>query len=116
MEGLSQEAISFAGFHRLSKLIVLWDDNRISIDGPTSLSTADNQLARFEACGWDAQAVDGDDPEAVARAIAKARLSDKPSLIDCRTIIGKVRRTRPAPKPRTARRWAMRRWRASARR
>src|SRR5512132_3310389 len=89
MEGLSQEAISFAGFHRLSKLIVLWDDNRISIDGPTSLSIADNQLARFEACGWDAEVVDGDDTEAVACAIAKARLSDKPSLIDCRTIIGK---------------------------
>ena len=89
MEGLSQEAISFAGHQRLAKLIVLWDDNEISIDGPTSLSTGDNQMARFEACGWDAQTVDGDDPEAVARALTKARLSDKPSLIDCRTIIGK---------------------------
>lgn len=89
MEGLSQEAISFAGFHRLARLIVLWDDNRISIDGPTSLTTGDNQLARFEASGWEAQVVDGDDPEAVARAIARARLSDKPSLIDCRTTIGK---------------------------
>ena len=89
MEGLSQEVISFAGFLGLSKLIVLWDDNRISIDGPTTLSTHDNQLARFEACGWDAVAVDGDDPDAVAAAIAKARLSDKPSLIDCRTTIGK---------------------------
>jgi transketolase len=89
MEGLSHEAISLAGFLKLSKLIVLWDDNRISIDGPTTLATADNQLARFEAAGWDAQVVDGDDAEAVAAAIAKARLSDKPSLIDCRTIIGK---------------------------
>jgi transketolase len=89
MEGLSQEAISFAGFLRLSKLIVLWDDNRISIDGPTSLTTGDNHLARFEASGWDAQAVDGDDPVAVAEAIAKARMSDKPSLIACRTTIGK---------------------------
>ncbi|MBK8175774.1 MAG: transketolase [Rhodospirillales bacterium] len=89
MEGLSQEAISFAGFHRLAKLIVLWDDNRISIDGPTTLALGDNQLARFEACGWDAQSVDGDDPQAVARAIAKARASDKPSLIACRTTIGK---------------------------
>ncbi len=89
MEGLSQEAISFAGFHKLARLIVLWDDNRISIDGPTSLTTIDNQLARFEACGWDAQVVDGDDTEAVARAIAMAKLSDKPSLIDCRTTIGK---------------------------
>ena len=89
MEGLSQESISFAGFLRLSRLIVFWDDNRISIDGPTSLTTADNQLARFEACGWDAQTVDGDDPVAVADAIAKARMSDKPSLIACRTTIGK---------------------------
>ena len=89
MEGLSQEAISLAGFLRLHKLIVLWDDNRISIDGPTTLATADNQLARFEACGWDAQTVDGDDPDAVAAAIGKARVSDKPSLIDCRTTIGK---------------------------
>jgi transketolase len=89
MEGLSHEAISLAGFLRLAKLIVLWDDNQISIDGPTSLATADNQLARFEACGWHAQAVDGDDTEGVALAIAKARLSDKPSLIACRTVIGK---------------------------
>jgi transketolase len=89
MEGLSQEAISFAGFLRLSKLIVLWDDNRISIDGPTSLTTGDNQLARFEASGWDAQAVDGDDPVAVAEAIAKVRMSGRPSLIACRTTIGK---------------------------
>jgi transketolase, bacterial and yeast len=89
MEGLSQEAISLAGFLKLSKLIVLWDDNRISIDGPTSLTTAENQLARFEACGWDAAVVDGEDAEAVAAAIGKARLSDKPSLIDCRTTIGK---------------------------
>lgn len=89
MEGLSQEAISFAGFHKLSRLIVLWDDNRISIDGPTALTTGDNQLARFEASGWDAQTVDGDDADALARAIAKARLSDKPSLIACRTTIGK---------------------------
>jgi len=89
MEGLSHEAISLAGFLRLLKLIVLWDDNRISIDGPTSLATADNQLARFEGSGWDAQTVDGDDPEAVAAAIHKARLSDKPSLIECRTVIGK---------------------------
>ncbi|TVR82325.1 MAG: transketolase [Rhodospirillales bacterium] len=88
MEGLSQEAISLAGFLKLARLIVLWDDNRISIDGPTSLSTSDNQLARFEASGWDAVTVDGEDTEAVAAAIAKAKLSDKPSLIACRTTIG----------------------------
>ncbi len=89
MEGLSQEAISLAGHLRLHKLIVLWDDNRISIDGPTSLATSENMLARFEACGWDAEVVDGDNAEAVAAALTKARLSDKPSLIDCRTTIGK---------------------------
>ena len=89
MEGLSQEAISIAGHLRLHKLIVLWDDNQISIDGPTTLSTTENQVARFEACGWDAEAIDGDDAEAVAAAIAKARLSDKPSMIACRTVIGR---------------------------
>lgn len=89
MEGLSQECISLAGFLRLHKLIVLWDDNGISIDGPTSLTTADNQIARFEASGWDAVAVDGDDTEAIYEAIRNARLSDKPSLIACRTVIGK---------------------------
>jgi transketolase len=89
MEGFSHKAISLAGHLRLSKLIVLWDDNRISIDGRTSLTTSDNQVARFEACGWDAVAVAGDDSEAVADAIAAARKSDKPSLIACRTTIGK---------------------------
>jgi transketolase len=89
MEGLSQESISLAGHLKLSKLIVMWDDNRISIDGPTALATGDNQLARFEASGWHAIVVDGDDPEAVADAIAKSRRTDKPTLIDCRTTIGK---------------------------
>ncbi len=89
MEGLSHETISLAGYLRLHKLIVFWDDNRISIDGPTALATGDNQLARFEASGWDAIAVDGDDPDAVAAAIVKARRSDRPSLIACRTVIGR---------------------------
>ena len=88
MEGLSQESISLAGFLRLHKLIVLWDDNKISIDGPTSLTTGDNQLARFEASGWDAVTVDGNDTDEIAAAIARARASDKPSLIACRTVIG----------------------------
>lgn len=89
MEGLSQEAISLAGYLRLHKLIVLWDDNRISIDGPTCMTTGDNQIARFEASGWHAEMVNGDDPEAVAQVIAKARLTDRPSFIACRTTIGK---------------------------
>ncbi len=89
MEGISQEAISLAGHLRLNKLIVLFDDNHISIDGPTSLATSDDQLARFRAVNWSVQAVDGHDMEAVAAALATAQSSDKPSLIACRTTIGK---------------------------
>ncbi len=88
MEVISHEAISLAGHYGLSKLIMLWDDNRISIDGSTDLSVSDDQLARFRACGWDVQAVDGHDAEAVAAAIETARASARPSLIGCRTTIG----------------------------
>ena len=88
MEGLSHEAISLAGHLRLNKLIVLFDDNEISIDGSTSLSCSDDQLARFKASGWSALRIDGHDPEAIAAAIERARQSDRPSLIACRTIIG----------------------------
>ena len=88
MEGLSHEAISLAGHLRLAKLIVLFDDNEISIDGATSLSCSDDQLARFEASGWAAKRIDGHDPEAIATAIEQARGSDRPSLIACRTVIG----------------------------
>ena len=89
MEGISHEAISLAGHLRLGKLIVLFDDNHISIDGPTELSVSDDQPARFAASGWDVQAIDGHDPEAIAAAIAAAQQSDQPSLIACRTTIGK---------------------------
>jgi len=88
-EGISHEAIDLAGHLKLGRLIVLWDDNHISIDGPTSLSTSMNQPARFKAAGWDVQRVDGHDMNAVAEAIEKARKSRKPSLIACRTLIGK---------------------------
>jgi transketolase len=87
MEGLSHEAISLAGHLRLNKLIVLFDDNEISIDGSTSLSCSDDQLARFKASGWSASRIDGHDPEAVAKAIEQARNSERPSLIACRTVI-----------------------------
>jgi transketolase len=88
MEGLSHEAISLAGHLRLGKLIVLFDDNSISIDGSVDLACSDDQLARFQASGWETTRVDGHDPDAVAKAIAAARNSDRPSLIACRTTIG----------------------------
>jgi transketolase len=88
MEGLSHEAISLAGHLQLSRLIVLFDDNSISIDGATSLSCSDDQLARFRASGWSACRIDGHDPEAIAAAIERARENDRPSLIACRTLIG----------------------------
>jgi transketolase len=88
-EGISHEAIDLAGHLRLSKLILLWDDNRISIDGPTALSTSMDQPARFAAAGWATHSVDGHDPDAVAEALAAAWRSDRPTLIACRTVIGK---------------------------
>ena len=88
MEGISHEAISLAGHLRLNRLIVLFDDNNISIDGPTSLSVSDDQLARFAASGWSVASVDGHDPAAIEAAIDAARRSDKPTLIACRTVIG----------------------------
>ncbi|MDJ0950839.1 MAG: transketolase [Alphaproteobacteria bacterium] len=87
MEGISHEAASLAGHLGLGKLIVLFDDNKISIDGPTDLSVSDDQCARFAAHGWDVQAIDGHDPEAIRAAIAEARTSERPSLIACRTTI-----------------------------
>ena len=88
MEGVSHEAIDLAGHLKLSKLIVFWDDNSISIDGPTSLATSTDQIARFAAAGWHVARVDGHDPEAVAQAIAAAQADPRPSLIGCRTLIG----------------------------
>jgi len=88
MEGISHEAISLAGHLGLAKLIVLFDDNHVSIDGATELTVSDNQPARFRASGWGVQSVDGHDADALASAIAKAQTSDKPSLIACRTTIG----------------------------
>ena len=88
MEGISHEAISLAGHLRLEKLIVLFDDNKISIDGSTDLTVSDNQQKRFEACGWDSISVDGHDVQAIESAIRAARTSSKPSFISCRTKIG----------------------------
>ncbi|SEC15727.1 transketolase [Rhizobiales bacterium GAS188] len=88
MEGISQEGIALAGHLKLDKLIVFYDDNSITIDGPTSLSDSVDQVARFKACGWNASHVDGLDGEAVAAAIEAAQKSDRPTLIACKTIIG----------------------------
>ena len=89
MEGISQEAVSLAGHLKLGRLIVLFDDNQISIDGPTSLSVSDDQIERFRASGWHTAKVNGHDPEAVALAVANAKsATDQPSLIACRTVIG----------------------------
>ncbi|MCX8293065.1 transketolase [Phyllobacterium sp. 0TCS1.6A] len=88
MEGISQEAIALAGHLRLNKLIVFWDDNNISIDGPVSLSDNTDQCARFEASGWNTIRVDGHDQDAIAAAIERAQKSDKPTMIACKTTIG----------------------------
>ena len=87
MEGISHEAASLAGHLRLNKLIVLYDDNSISIDGPTELAFSDDPILRFRAYGWAAERIDGHDHEAVADAICRAQQSGRPSLIACRTII-----------------------------
>ena len=89
MEGVSQEAISLAGHLKLGRLIVLFDDNEVSIDGPTGLAVSDDQIERFKASHWHTARIDGHDPEAIALAIENAKqVTDRPSLIACRTIIG----------------------------
>ncbi|MEX0922760.1 MAG: transketolase [Rhodovibrionaceae bacterium] len=88
MEGLSHEAIALAGHLRLAKLIVFFDDNAISIDGPVELADSVDQAKRFEACGWHVQSIDGHDPAAIEKAIAAAQKSDKPAMIACKTTIG----------------------------
>ena len=88
MEGISQEAIALAGPLRLAKLIVFWDNNNISIDGPISLADSTDQVARFKASGWEAVHIDGHDPEAIAGAIETAKTADRPTLIACKTTIG----------------------------
>ncbi len=89
MEGVSHEAIGLAGHLNLSKLIVLFDDNEITIDGDTGKSFTGCHLKRFEASGWNACRIDGHNPLEIYDAIAKAQKSDKPTLIACRTVIGK---------------------------
>src|SRR5262249_48711336 len=87
MEGISHEAASLAGHLRLAKLIALFDDNAISMDGPTALAVSDDQLERFRAYGWRAERIYGHDTDAIGAAITRAQQSDRPSLIACRTVI-----------------------------
>ena len=89
MEGISHEAISFAGHLRLGKLIAFFDNNSVTIDGSTSLAVSDDQTARFRAAHWHVQEIDGHDTDAIRAAIIAARqVTDKPSMISCRTVIG----------------------------
>nr|WP_194245043.1 transketolase [Donghicola mangrovi] len=87
MEGVSQEAIALAGRQELSKLIVFWDNNNITIDGTVDLTDRTNQVARFKASGWHVLEIDGHDPVAIDEAINKAKTSKKPSMIACKTHI-----------------------------
>ncbi len=88
MEGISQEAISLAGHLNLNKLVVLWDNNSISIDGETSLTTSENMRLRFEACGFDVIQIDGHNFDEIRTALQKAQTATRPTLIDCKTTIG----------------------------
>jgi transketolase len=88
MEGISHEAIDLAGHLKLNRLIVLFDDNAISIDGATSLSTSMDQLKRFEAAGWAVSRIDGHNHAEIEAALEKAKTGDRPSLIACKTVIG----------------------------
>jgi transketolase len=88
MEGISHEAIGLAGMQKLSKLIVLWDNNNISIDGPVTMSDVTDQRARFAAAGWTVLHCDGHDPGDIDRALTEAKKSDRPVLVDCKTHIG----------------------------
>ncbi len=89
MEGVSQEAIALAGRYRLNRLTVLWDDNEITIDGKVSLSDTTDQKARFKAAGWAVKAIDGHDTKAIKSALQWATRQDKPTLIACKTQIGR---------------------------
>ncbi|MEO0909565.1 MAG: thiamine pyrophosphate-dependent enzyme, partial [Pseudomonadota bacterium] len=88
MEGISQEALTLAGHLKLNKLIVFWDNNSISIDGPISVTDSTDQIARFKASGWNTLHVDGHNHDEIASAVEKAQASDKPTLISCKTTIG----------------------------
>ena len=89
MEGINHEAIGLAGHLKLGRLIVLWDNNHITIDGSTDLSTSEDILARYQAAGWHTESCDGHHDGEISRAITASLADDRPSIIACRTIIGK---------------------------
>lgn len=89
MEGINHEAIGLAGHLKLGRMIVLWDDNKITIDGSTDLSTSEDVLARYAATGWHTTSCDGHDVASIRRALDEAVADDRPSIVACRTIIGK---------------------------
>src|SRR6478735_8460715 len=88
MEGISQEAIALAGHLKLNRMIVLFDDNGISIDGPLALADSVDQVKRFKSAGWAAERIDGQDQKAISAAITRAQKSNKPTMIACKTTIG----------------------------
>jgi transketolase len=88
-EGIGQEVISLAGHPRLSKLVFLWDDHRMTDDGGIDIALSDDMAARFRLSGWHVQEVEGHEPEAIAAAIAQAKRDPRPSMITCRTVIGR---------------------------
>jgi transketolase len=109
MEGLSHEAISLAGHLGLGKLIVFFDDNGISIDGPTSLAVSDDQVMRFKAADWNTLSIDGHDPKAISEAIKKARSdASKPWLM------AMAHQRRPERPPPTEHRWAKTKYKVRA--
>ena len=89
MEGIAQEAITFAAHMGLGKLVMLFDDNKVTIDGQTTHATSEDQIARFTAAGWHVQSIDGHDTDAIEQAILDAKSDPRPSMIACRTIIGR---------------------------
>src|SRR5699024_8159725 len=88
MEGISQEAITLAGRQKLSRLILLWDNNNITIDGKRELSDTTDQPGRFRAAGWEVIEIDGHDPAMIDDALTRARRNDRPTMIACKTHIG----------------------------
>ena len=116
MEGISQEAIALAGHLKLNRLIVLFDDNGISIDGALSLADSRDQVKRFEAAGWAASRSTATIRRRSPAALEKAQTSDKPVLIACKTMIGFGAPTKAGNRRRTARRWAPRKSKARAQR